>query len=162
MGYIVWGILIFLFDIITKFAAQAHLPMMDTIPLWENVFHLTYVENRGIAFGLFSGGRIFFIGTTVLVLVLLAVLFIKTPKVKRSRWLKYGLSLVYGGAVGNLLERVAKGYVVDFLDFRLIHFPVFNVADIAICVGVALLMIDFFLSDNNSKEGEKIAKRRIS
>lgn len=159
MGYIAVGILVFLFDIITKVAAQEHLRMMGTIPLWEKVFHLTYVENGGIAFGLFSGGRLFFIVITVLVLALLTVLFIKTPKVKRSRWLKYGMSLVYGGAVGNLLDRVAKGYVVDFLDFRLIHFPVFNVADIAICVGVVLFAIDLLLRDGekDSKEGEKIA-----
>ena len=157
MGYIVLGILVFLFDIITKYAAEMHLRLLDTIPLLKGVFHLTYVENRGIAFGLFSGERVIFIVVTVLVLAMLVILYAKTEKTQRTRFMKYAMALILGGATGNLLERLVKGYVVDFLDFRLIHFPVFNVADIAVCLGAGLLMIHFFLTEDkeeSSKEGE--------
>ena len=157
MGYIALGILVFLFDIMTKFAAEAHLKLVDTIPLWNKVFHLTYVENRGIAFGLFSGERVTFIVVTVLVLAMLVILYVKTAKPERTRFMNYAMAFICGGAAGNLLERLAKGYVVDFLDFRGIHFPVFNVADIAVCLGAVLLMIHFLLADakeESSKEGE--------
>ncbi len=143
MGYIIIGIVVFLLDIMTKLVAELRLMPVDTIPLWEGVFHLTYVENRGIAFGMFSGQRLTFILVTILVLALLSYVYSKTRE--RTNWMKWGVALVYGGAVGNLMERLAKGYVVDFLDFRLIHFPVFNVADIAVCVGAVCLMIHFFL-----------------
>ena len=150
MGYIIIGIVVFLLDIMTKLVAELHLMPVDTVPLWKGVFHLTYVENRGIAFGLFSGQRLTFILVTILVLALLSYVYSKTKE--RTNWMKWGVALIYGGAVGNLMERLAKGYVVDFLDFRLIHFPVFNVADIAVCVGAVCLMIHFFLEPES---GEK-------
>ncbi len=151
MSYIVWGIAVLILDIMTKLLAELQLRAVDTIPLLRDIFHLTYVENTGIAFGLFSGARWIFVAVTIGVLGLLAVIFTYTHP--RSRWLKWGMSLVYGGALGNLLERMAKGYVVDFLDFRLIHFPVFNVADIAVCAGAVCLMIHFIFYDK-PKEGE--------
>ena len=151
MGSIMLGILIFIFDIMTKLVAELQLRPVGTVPLWQGVFHLTYVENRGIAFGLFEGERLLFIVVTVVVLALLSQLYTKT--VHRTRWLKLGMSLVYGGALGNLIERMAKGYVVDFLDFRLIHFPVFNVADIAVCVGAVCLMIHFLLTEEGEARG---------
>ena len=153
MGYIVLGILIFLLDIITKYAAEVSLKLIDTIPLWKNVFHLTYVENRGIAFGMFSGERVIFIVVTILVLAMLAVIYAKTKQAQRTRFMKYAMVLIMGGAIGNLFERLIKGYVVDFLDFRLIHFPVFNVADIAVCVGAGLLMIHFLLTEDKAASG---------
>jgi len=153
MAYIVWGIVILILDIMTKLVAELNLKPIGTIPILQDVFHLTYVENRGIAFGLFSGERWLFVVVTLIVLALLAVMFTKT--ITRTRWLRWGMALVYGGALGNLMERMAKGYVVDFLDFRLIHFPVFNVADIAVCVGAVCLMIHFILWDEKPKEGEQ-------
>ena len=92
--------------------------------------------------------RIFFVIITVIVLIALAIFILKTEKEKRSVWLKAGSACIIGGAVGNLIERVCKGYVVDFLDFRVIDFPVFNVADIAVCVGAAMLVIHFLRTEN--------------
>lgn len=163
MGYIVLSIAVLIIDIMTKLVAELHLKSVDTIPLWKNVFHLTYVENQGIAFGMFSDARWFFVIVSVLVLVVLAILYNKITF--RTRWMKIGTALVYGGAIGNLVERLAKGYVVDFFDFRLIHFPVFNVADIAICVGAVMLVIHFLISDREEakakalEESEKTAER---
>ncbi|MBO5364516.1 MAG: signal peptidase II [Clostridia bacterium] len=144
------SIFILIIDVITKFLAEGKLQQMATLPVWQGVFHFTYVENRGIAFGMFGGGRIVFILLTVLVLVLLAVFYRKTNH--KTKWLCYGLSLIFGGAIGNLLDRIFRGYVVDFLDFRLIDFPVFNVADIAVCIGAVLLVIHFFKSEEIRKD----------
>ncbi|MBR5152907.1 MAG: signal peptidase II [Clostridia bacterium] len=152
MAYIVWGIVVLILDIMTKLIAELQLKVVGTIPLIQDIFHLTYVENRGIAFGMFSGQRWLFVIVTILVLGLLAWMY--TQSSNQSRWLKWGTALVYGGALGNLLERMAKGYVVDFLDFRLIQFPVFNLADIAVCVGAACLMIHFIFFDEKPKEGD--------
>lgn len=158
MGYIMFGVVVFLLDIMTKLVVEVQLKSLDTIALWQNVFHLTYVENRGIAFGMFSGQRMAFILVTAAVLALLALIYTKTPQSERTRWIKCGVALVYGGACGNLIERMAKGYVVDFLDFRLIHFPVFNVADIAVCVGAVLLVIHFLISERKAERTKALSK----
>ena len=150
MGYIMLGMAILILDIMTKLVAELNLKALDTVPIIKGVFHFTYVENRGIAFGMFSDARLLFIIISIAVLAALAVLYGKTRV--RTRWLRFGTALIYGGAIGNLMERMAKGYVVDFFDFRLIHFPVFNVADIAVCVGAVLLMIHFII---NEREAQK-------
>ncbi|MEG2584433.1 MAG: signal peptidase II, partial [Oscillospiraceae bacterium] len=117
-----------------------------------------YVENTGVAFGMFKDMRWFFVVVSVLVLVLLAVFFYKTKP--RTMWLKIGTCLVFSGAIGNLVDRIVNGYVVDFLDFCLINFPVFNVADISVCVGVVLLMIHYIFFDNKEiAEEVKISKK---
>lgn len=151
MGYIILSIFIFILDIMTKMVADLNLKQIGTIPLIQDIFHLTYVENKGIAFGMFAEERLLFILVSIGVLVILSVLYTKTQP--RTKWLKVGTSFIYGGAIGNLMERMAKGYVVDFFDFRLINFPVFNIADIAICVGAVMLVIHFIISDKTEKEG---------
>lgn len=153
MGYIILGMVILIADIMTKLIAELNLQGVNTIPIWQNVFHFTYVENRGIAFGMFENARLLFIAVTIIILVILSFLYTKTEF--RTKWLKIGTSLIYGGALGNLLERIAKGYVVDFIDFRIINFPVFNVADIAVCVGAAMLVIHFFISEKREMQSDK-------
>lgn len=150
MGYIVFSIAILSLDILSKLVVELNFGKGDTLPLIKDVFHLTYVENQGIAFGMFSGGRWIFVIVSFLVLILIAYIYSKT--LHRSRFLKIGTALVYGGAIGNMLERLAKGYVVDFFDFRLIGFPVFNVADIAICVGAAMILIHFLFFEHSDAE----------
>lgn len=150
MIYLIVGILILGIDVLTKIWARGELMEIGTIPLWEEVFHLTYVENRGIAFGMFGGGRIFFIVITLMVLLLLLWYYRKSEG--KTHWLKCGTSLVVSGALGNLVDRIFRGFVVDFLDFRLIDFPVFNIADIAVCVGAVLLVIHCFISEEKREE----------
>ena len=145
MIYIIIGIAVLILDIVTKRAAVAALMGGDSIPIIKDVFHLTYVENTGIAFGMLEDKRIVFITLSVIILVVLAVYFFKAPC--HDLWLKLGIALVFSGSIGNLIERVANGVVVDFLDFRLINFPVFNIADIAVCVGAGALIIHFLFSE---------------
>lgn len=153
MGYIILGIIVLILDIVTKLVAIQNLQGVNTVPIWQDVFHFTYVENRGIAFGMFENARLFFIVATIVILVILSYLYIKTEY--RTKWLKIGTALIYGGAIGNFIDRIARGFVVDFLDFRIINFPVFNVADIAVCVGAAMLVIHFFISEKRTEQVEK-------
>lgn len=154
MIYFIITVLLTAADQITKHLAVSYLTDIGSIPLIQNIFHLTYVENRGIAFGLFSGGRIVFIAVSVILLAALTAIMYKTPKIQRTVWQKGGTALIFAGAIGNIADRIRLGYVIDFFDFRLINFPVFNVADIAVCVGAAMILIHFLFSgsDENVKE----------
>jgi signal peptidase II len=144
--------LIIALDIISKLLASANLRYAPPVQLWQGVFQLSYVENKGAAFGIFQNGRWFFVGITIIVL---AVVFITAKKYKgRSNVLKLSLAFLTGGAVGNLIDRIFRGYVVDFFDFCLIDFPVFNVADIFVCVGACLMIICILVLDE-SKPGKK-------
>ncbi len=114
-----------------------------SVPLWEGVFQLSYVENFGAAFGMMQNQfTLFYIITALLVLVLVYALFIKRPASKLEG---IAMSMVLGGALGNFYDRVAYGFVVDTFDFCLIHFPVFNVADICLTVGAGLWMLAVLL-----------------
>lgn len=127
-------------DQLTKFLAISFLKPVSSVPIWRNVFHLSYVENTGIAFGWFQGRPEFWsivISASVLVLLVASPFFLNHA---RSRQLAFGLIL--GGAVGNWIDRMRFDYVIDFLDFQI--WPVFNLADSFITIG-ALLFIWFTL-----------------
>ena len=140
-------------DFFTKRWAYTTLSKVETIPLIKNVFHLTYVENRGAAFGMLKDQRWIFITLSVIILALLAAVIIK--KKNKPGYLSLGLSFVGAGAVGNLIDRIWLGFVVDLFDFRLINFPVFNVADIFVCLGAAILAIYFIIDDEKKDKGKE-------
>lgn len=143
MQYILLAALMIALDQVVKYWALTSLQAQQTIPLLENVFHLTYVENRGAAFSLFAqfDSRWIFVALAVIVSVAIVVVLYKhLIQTALGRW---SLVLVAAGALGNAIDRVAHGFVVDLFDFRLIHFPVFNVADIFICVGGVLFVVYF-------------------
>lgn len=116
-----------------------YLSDVPTLPLIDGVFHLTYVENRGAAFGILDGKGVFLIILTTIVLLALIVLLLLNKL--RHPLLLTALALFLGGGFGNLIDRVFRHYVVDFLDFRLINFAVFNFADCCVVVGTILLFI---------------------
>ena len=124
----------------TKLLVDRRFAPGESLPLIPSVLHLTYVQNHGGAFGIFQGQQLLFIGLAIAVVVWLAREL--TAKPSTSRLIQWGCALVLGGAVGNLLDRLRFGYVVDFIDFRI--WPVFNVADTAIDVGVGLLLLHSF------------------
>ena len=109
----------------------------DTLPLWQNIFHLTYVINTGAAFSLFEGVD-WLRWLSLLVCIVLVGLGLFNTRL--LRWEQAGYGFLLGGAAGNGIDRWLTGHVVDFLDFRLIQFPVFNVADVAINIGLACLL----------------------
>lgn len=125
-------------DQVIKWFTVEKLSTIDTFAIIENVFHLTYVENRGAAFGMFQNATILLAVVTVIEIGIILYFFIK--KTNTKMWLcRLSLTMIIAGAVGNLIDRVFRGFVVDMFDFRLINFYVFNFADACICVGVALL-----------------------
>ncbi|MBQ7960511.1 MAG: signal peptidase II [Clostridia bacterium] len=150
MFYFILGLALVAVDILTKISANARLQEIGTIPLIEGVFHLTYVENRGAAFGILQNQRWFFL--LVAMVFAAALILVLTRYKNRPALLNIGLCCMAAGAFGNTIDRIWRGFVVDFFDFRLIDFPVFNVADICVCVGAGLLAIFFVFCDRKEKD----------
>ena len=124
-------------DQLTKFLIVTSFSPGQSLPLLGPLVHLTYVQNTGAAFGLFKGQQLAFIGLSIAVVLWIGREFLtKTPMPADMMW---GCAFVLGGALGNLIDRVRLGYVIDFIDLRV--WPVFNMADSAISIGVALLIL---------------------
>ncbi|MBO5733516.1 MAG: signal peptidase II [Clostridia bacterium] len=123
---------------------------VTNIPLFKDVFHFTYVENPGAGWGIFSDHTwLLTIVTFVVIIAAVTYMVVKRPA---NRLLVTGVTFMIGGAVGNLIDRVRLGYVIDFFDFTLIDFPVFNVADCFITVGAIIFVIYvIFFSDKKEK-----------
>lgn len=147
MIYILLFIIFIVADQLTKFLASKFLIVRDiSITSW---FKFSYVENRGAAFGMMQDKQSFFIVITALVLVVIGFYILKHGS-EFSTLEKIELTFFLSGAVGNLIDRILNGYVVDFISVRLFNsydFPVFNIADSLICVGAFLLIISFIKGD---------------
>ena len=134
------ALFVFLVDQAAKFWAVRSLDLAESRPILGNFFHLTLVENQGIAFGLFGGmERVLFIVITLSLILLILFGLCSQTLQRHSQW---GIGLILGGALGNWADRIRVGAVIDFLDFRV--WPVFNFADTAITLGVGLFLLDFF------------------
>ncbi len=147
-----WGFVIIIgcigLDQITKYIARTVIKKQQVVVI-KNFFNLTYVENRGGAWGAFSGKLWLFILITIFALGLLFYLF-KDFNLSNNKFYSIGLALIISGAIGNFIDRIVFKYVTDFLDFYIFgyNFPVFNVADICITIGVIMLIIKLlFLKD---------------
>ena len=134
------GILIWL-DQWTKTLAVTHLKGQDPIIIWDGVFQLQYLENRGAAFGMLQGRQIFFFLIALLVLAAVAYALYRMPFTRRYFPLGFCMALLVSGALGNLIDRMRQQFVVDFFYFCLIDFPIFNVADCYVTVAAFLLVI---------------------
>ena len=142
-------------DQIVKAWAKTSLIDVGTIPVIKDIFHLTYAENRGAAFSMLEGQRWFFIVLTSVMLVVIAVAFFK--EFFKGIWGKTTLVFIFAGAVGNFIDRVWLGFVVDMFDFRLIDFPIFNVADIFLTVGAIMgIIYILFIDKDLFKEDKKV------
>ena len=119
-----------------------------------DLFGITYVENRGAAFGIMQGGRTFFLIITPIFLAIMIYYYIKLPKDKVNNWVRVSLVLIFAGAIGNFIDRVRDAYVTDFIYFKFIDFPVFNFADVFVVTGTILLGILtlFFIKDEPPEE----------
>ena len=118
------ALIVVVIDQVTKYMIVKTMELSETIPLIEGVFHITSHRNRGAAFGILQDARWFFVVMTVIVV---AAIVWYLPRIRDQKMSSWGFALILGGAVG-IIDRLLKGEVVDFLDFRLIHFPIFNVA----------------------------------
>ncbi len=138
---------VFLFDRILKIWVLLHLREGEGFPVWTGVFHITRVNNAGAAFGLWKNSPVFLILVSALSLIFIGIylsgIFRQRTPEKKLTWAErgsvYGWALVAGGALGNLYDRIHFGYVIDFIDLRI--WPVFNIADSSICIGVFWILL---------------------
>ncbi|EQK45207.1 signal peptidase II [[Clostridium] bifermentans ATCC 19299] len=133
-------------DQISKFLAVKYLVNIGSIPIIKDIFHLTYVENRGAAFGMFQNNQMIFV-----VVALVACIFGLYYLYKKQLNLlgKSAIILIIAGAIGNLIDRVRLGFVVDYFDFRIVWNYVFNVADVFVVIGTILLCIYIIFFEND-------------
>lgn len=147
------SLIVLVIDQATKLYIDRTMDLQTSITLVENFFDITYLRNKGAAFGLLahSSYRLpFFLLVSLVAIVVIAVVFFKLrPDQKLTA---FSLSLIFSGALGNLIDRVRLGEVIDFLDAHWYshHWPAFNIADSAICVGVFLLAIDMFIEEKRT------------
>ena len=154
MLWFIIGILCLAVDQLSKLYVANHFVTGHSVPVIENVFHLTYHENDGAAFSMLSGKIEFLtIASIIIVLGISVYIYIKRPTHNLEIM---SFTLIISGAIGNLIDRIARGAVVDFLDFTLINFPVFNFADCFVCIGGVLFFIYVMkYVDNGTNKGEE-------
>lgn len=138
----------------TKWLACSYLKSQGEFPIIKNVFVLQYLENRGAAFGMMQNQRIFLLSLTTVILIALIVVYQKIPSDKRFHILRILDVILAAGAVGNMTDRFFRGYVVDFLYFKLINFPIFNIADCYVVISaiLAVLLMGFYYKEEDFKK----------
>lgn len=136
-------VLIFI-DQLVKILIDRNMFFGESIPLIGDFFHITYVQNRGIAFGIFQGKVDLISIATVIAIIGIIVYFLKNVK-KSNLFERMAYIFIISGAIGNMIDRLTRGYVVDMIDFRGIWSFVFNIADVYINLGVILLLLDLLV-----------------
>lgn len=154
------------FDQWTKYLVVNRLKGNSPYIIWDGVFELYYSENRGAAFGIMQGRQGFFFIVAAVVVVAVFYLLLKMPSDKKYLPFTVCLFLLVSGAVGNMIDRLLQGFVVDFLYFKAINFPIFNVADCYVVISTILLMVlSFFVYTEEDLEflsfGKKIKKEEL-
>lgn len=142
-------------DQLTKYLTVTHIKPRETVPLIEGVLHFTYVENTGAAFGIMKNSRWVFMAVSSIAIVALIILIARFAS--EDRFAAVTIAMILGGGIGNMIDRVRLGYVVDFIDLRLINFAVFNVADSFVTVGSVLLIVILvreFVKDSRTRNGK--------
>ena len=143
-----------LLDQAVKYAVRATMYVGESIPLLQGVFHFTYVQNTGAAFSMFEGMSTFL--TLIPLAALIAAVWYMEKHLEEHVTFLLSMILIISGGLGNLIDRVWKGYVTDLFDFCLIDFPVFNIADIGICVGCFFLVVYIFFFDKESEKKDEM------
>jgi signal peptidase II len=158
----VFVLILTVFDQLAKYLAVTKLRFQSDYMFIDGLLSFTYHENRGAAFGILQGGRWVFVVFTVLLVIFICYYYITLPESGINSVLKACLTLILAGALGNFIDRLLNGFVVDFLQFEFINFPVFNIADIYVVCGTFAMgiLIVFFVKDeakpaDNSITGEK-------
>lgn len=142
-----FAVVLFL-DQLSKIIVAINLPLHETVPVIPGVVHLTTVHNTGTIWGLGQGGNLIFAFLAITVVVLIVIF---SPTIAKTVPAKIAIGAILGGAIGNnIIDRFLRGFVIDFIDFRCIKFPVFNVADIGIvCGAITIGLIMLFSKEKN-------------
>ncbi|HOJ78054.1 MAG TPA: signal peptidase II [Bacillota bacterium] len=152
MVFLIITTLFCVIDQLSKFYAEARLVPFKSIPVLNGWFSLTYVKNYGAAFGILNSQTYLLIAIS---LAVFAVVFLNRKQIlKYPKIFQFGLAIALGGALGNLIDRIRLGYVIDFIQLDFINWPVFNIADIAIVVGVGIIFYGMII-DNLKKRKPK-------
>ncbi len=146
-------------DQLTKWLAVKFLLPVGTVPLIRDALHLTYAENRGAAFGMLANHRWVFLLTSTVTIVAVG-LYLYFGHASENILTGISLAMIVSGGIGNMIDRIALGYVVDFIDFRLINFAIFNGADSFVCVGAALLCLSLSIEIYREYKLEKQQKAK--
>lgn len=146
MLFWILAVIILILDRTAKYYITSYMEPGQTIPIINEFFHITYVKNPGAAFGILTDKKWFFIVITII--ILLVIIYLAYTMGKQNKLMRAFLGLITGGALGNLIDRVNGGLVIDYLDFRGIWPYIFNIADSAIVVGVILLSWQMLKSEN--------------
>lgn len=147
-------------DQLTKWLAVSFLKGEEPFTVIPGAFELTYVENRGAAFGIGEGQRWLLVTVTLVVMLFILGLLL-SGKFRKHKWITFSGILIVGGGMGNLIDRLFRGYVVDFFHVK-INFPVFNVADCCVVVGAIILLIYFFFFYDDTPASKTMKKSGIS
>lgn len=148
MYYFLIIIAVVILDQIIKNLTVNSMMLYESIPVIQDVFHITYIHNTGAAFSIMAG-QISLLILVPLIMIIAALVFMFVMRKKGHPLMMTSVALIAGGGIGNLIDRIALGYVVDYLDFRV--FPIFNLADIAVCVGCGLLVVYVLFFDGKQK-----------
>ena len=150
------AVLLVAVDQITKYIALTQLKPIGSVTFIDGFMDFTFVENRGAAFGIFSGKTWLLLVISIIICAVLVWAMTKMPKTKEYRKLRVTFVLILSGAVGNIIDRALRGYVVDCFEFTFIKWPVFNMADIYVVVGtiVMAVIIMFFMKDEKENAGK--------
>ncbi len=132
-----------LIDQLTKYFASQQLKEGE-YPIIPEIFSLTYLENHGAAFGILQGKKFFLVLIAIVVFFVLAFLYVRLPEGKRFHLLRILIIFLSAGAIGNMIDRILHGYVIDFFNVFIIHFPIFNVADIYVTLASIVLVLSMF------------------
>lgn len=148
--YIIPFVLILAADQITKLLVAARLEVGQSVPAINGLFEITYVQNQGAAFGILQGRKLTLILVTVVIFVFLIIYALRRNT--SSWWLMWSLTLITSGGIGNLIDRVALGYVRDFIDVSFIEFPVFNIADCGVTIGAVMMVLYIMVEEHRRSE----------
>ena len=150
------SLIIFILDQITKSLISTYLKLNESIEIIKDFFYIRYINNKGASWGILENNRILLIGLSIIAIIMIIRYSYFFKKTKLNT---YGFGLLLGGILGNLSDRLIFGYVKDFLDFIIFRydFPVFNIADISIVIGVVLLIISILKGED--KNGSKSSRK---
>lgn len=150
-----FGLFLTIIDQIIKYLVVINLKFTESIKVISNFFYITYIRNTGAAFGIFQNGGIILIILSIIAIIGLIKYVIEDKFITRIEAVSY--SFVFGGILGNLIDRVINGYVIDYLDFYIFgyDYPVFNFADILIVIGFGIILVNLFIKGEHNENNKR-------
>lgn len=155
---IILAVILFIVDQVTKYMALTRLKPVGSITFIDGFMDFTFVENRGAAFGILNGKVWLLLILAAVICIVIIGAMLRMPNTREYKWLKWSLMLILAGAVGNVADRLFRGYVVDFFEFTFMEWPVFNMADIYVVVGTIVMAILVLFVIKEDKEDKNAGK----